>query len=345
MIQVALKLGVIAGAALLASSLFSKKSWAAELQSVLEDFHGRIKLDEADEKRKLAEKRELLLRELRAKLPGDTPDFKYFNQGSYSMHTGVFPLDGNYDIDVGIVFDCGKSAYPDPVALKTLVRNALQSGNRTVEIRRPCVTVTYLRKDSPEYHVDLVIYARRDDDKLDLAKGKEHSAAGLRLWEVSEPRKLTELVNSRFDDAGEQGQYRRCIRYLKRWRDQQFTKGAPVSIGLTLAAYHWFESSHTFWDRAPRDLVALRKWVEAILEHFEGVGDVNRRLRIMLPVAPRTDVLADMTALQMSTFENKLRELASDLAAAEYADSLEQAGEILSRQFGEDFPLLASVEG
>lgn len=334
-----------AGAALAASTLFSRKSWAMELQPSFEDFHGRIKLDEVDEKRKLVEKREVLLRELRDKLPSDTPTFSSFNQGSYSMHTGVAPLDGNYDIDVGVVFDCRKNEYPDPVVLKSMVRDALQSGNRTVEIRRPCVTVTYLRQGAPEYHVDLVLYARRDDDKFDLAKGKEHSTQSKRVWEVSEPRKLTELVTTRFRNAGDQAQYRRCIRYLKRWRDQQFTKGAPVSIGLTLAAYHWFGPSKSFWNDDYRDITALREWVETILEHFEGAGERSRRLQILLPVAPGTDVLSDMTALQMASMEKKLRILVAELNAAEEADSLEQASQILAGQFGKDFPVLVGSAG
>ena len=118
-----------------------------------DDFHSCIKLDEDDEKRKLRDKRETLIKELRARLPADVPAFENFNQGSYSMHTGTVPVDGNYDIDVGLIFDCKRDKYIDPVELKKKVRDALSNGNRTVEIRRPCVTVSYMKDGKPEYHV------------------------------------------------------------------------------------------------------------------------------------------------------------------------------------------------
>lgn len=150
------------------------------------------------------------------------------------MHTGVVPLDGNYDIDVGLVFDCQKDKYTDPVELKKKVRDALNTNGRTVSIRRPCVTVNYMRGDQPEYHVDLAVYVKRADALLDLAKGKENSDASLRVWEPANPEELTLLICNRFDDAAERAQYRRCIRYLKRWRDVQFRNGgSPLSIALS----------------------------------------------------------------------------------------------------------------
>ena len=136
------------------------------VQKQFDDFHSNIKLDDDDEKAKLREKRDILIRTLRENLPNDVPAFEPFHQGSYSMHTGVVPLDGNYDIDVGIIFDCKRDKYADPVELKKKVRDALNSNGRTVVIRRPCVTVNYMRNGEPEYHVDLAIYVKRDDGLL-----------------------------------------------------------------------------------------------------------------------------------------------------------------------------------
>ncbi|MDX1996199.1 MAG: nucleotidyltransferase, partial [Thermoanaerobaculia bacterium] len=150
------------------------------VQKQFEDFHANIKLDKDGENLKLRERRDVLLRTLSANLDSEVPSFEDFNQGSYAMHTGVLPLDGNYDIDVGLIFDCTRDKYRDPVELKEAVRDALDSNGRTVVIRRPCVTVNYLRNDRVEYHVDLAIYARRDDELLDLAKGKENSGADFR---------------------------------------------------------------------------------------------------------------------------------------------------------------------
>jgi hypothetical protein len=188
-------------AAALAWLLDDRDSKMPAVQKQLDHFHAKIKLDEDDEKASLREKRDTLLRTLLKNLPDDVTTFEHFHQGSYSMHTGVLPLDGNYDIDVGLVFDCKRDTYPDPVELKKKVRDALNSNGRTVNIRRPCVTVNYMRDGKPEYHVDLAIYAKRDDGLLDLAKGKEHSEAAHRIWEVSDPKRLTELICTRFKDT------------------------------------------------------------------------------------------------------------------------------------------------
>jgi hypothetical protein len=194
-------------AAALAWLFDDKDSKMPAVQKQFDDFHDKIKLDIDDEKAKLRDKRETLLKTLRANLGDDVPVFENFNQGSYSMHTGVVPLDGNYDIDVGIVFDCKRDKYSDPVALKKKVRDALDSNGRTVNIRRPCVTVNYMRGGAPEYHVDLAIYTKRDDELIDLAKGKENSGASHRIWDAADPRELTRLICERFEDEADRAQF------------------------------------------------------------------------------------------------------------------------------------------
>lgn len=310
------------------------------VQKQFEDFHSKIKLDENDEKAKLREKRDILLDALKAKLPDDVPSFSEFHQGSYAMHTGVRPLDGNYDIDIGLIFDCAAGQYSDPVELKRKVRDALDSNGRTVLIRRPCVTVNYVRGEVVDYHVDLAIYTKRNDGLLLLAKGKENSSPAHRVWELSDPKELTRKVSSAFTDAQDLAQYRRCIRYIKRWRNFQFSNGgAPLSIALTVAAMNWFQPD--FYDGKPRDLVALRNWASLMLACFSNVvssgGAWASRLAVQLPVQPFGDLMAGMTDQQMDVFKEKLTKLRDVLDEAN-ADALpETACERLRKQFGSDF--------
>ena len=312
------------------------------VQSYFENFHKIIKLDEDDEKAKLREKRDTLLQNLKANRPTEVPAFEDFHQGSYSMHTGIVPLDGNYDIDVGLVFDCSRSAYPDLVTLKKLVRDALNTHGRTIDIRRPCVTVNYIRDGKPEYHVDLAIYAKRNDDTLDLAKGKENSDVSRRIWEQSNPRELTRLICNAFDDKVERAQYRRCIRYIKRWRDQQFaSSGSPLSIALTVAAMHWFKPRFEVSGKAA-DLLALLDLVKEMLNQFRGTSSNDGwhdRLSVMLPVVPFNDLTECMTNTQMTTLKVKLETLRNALEDA-YDESLpEEACKIMQKEFGSDFPI------
>jgi hypothetical protein len=312
----------------------------AALQTQFDQFHASIKLGENDEKANLRTKRDTLIKALAARLPEDVPEFDTFHQGSYSMHTGVRPLDGNYDIDIGVVFDCTRDAYPDPVQLKKKIRDALDTHGRTVNIRRPCVTVNYVRDGEVDYHVDLAIYTKRADGLLDLAKGKEHSAAEHRVWEASDPEYLTELICTRFEGA-EVKQYRRCIRYMKRWRQVRFSSGGPLSIALTAAAYHWFKPYQTT-SGTMLDIVALLDWVNKILQQFsyqltdEGFYP---RLAVELPSTPYSDLMQSMTRIQMDNFRAELESLRDALQAA-YEETLpEEAAKKLVKVFGDDFPI------
>lgn len=311
------------------------------VQKNFEDFHSKIKLDENDEKATLREKRDALLSVLRKNLADDVPIFEEFHQGSYSMHTGVVPLDGNYDIDVGLIFDCKKDKYPDPVALKKKICDALDTHGRSVNIRRPCVTVNYMRGDEIAYHVDLAVYVKRDDGLIDLAKGKENSDASKRVWEVSDPKKLTEVICTAFTDTYDLAQYRRCIRYLKRWRQVQFSFGAPLSIALTLAAEKWFKPYFEMSGKAG-DLQAMLNWVNAILNQFKLTymnGTTHQRLAVMLPVTPYSDLMGWMTEGQMSTVKSKFEVLRDALEEALEEDLPEDACKVLNKQFGDDFTI------
>ena len=312
------------------------------VQKQFEDFHSSIKLDQDNEKAKLRDKRDTLLRALKANLPDDVPSFESFNQGSYSMHTGVVPPGNNYDIDVGVIFDCKNDKYPDPVVLKKKVRDALDTHVRTVSIRRPCVTVSYMRGEDVDYHVDLAIYVKRDDGLLNLAKGKENSGEDKRVWEASDPKQLTSLICSAFTDDGELAQYRRCIRSIKRWRNVQFSNGgAPLSIALTVAARSWFQP-HFETSGKPGDLIAMLNWVKSFLQHFElNITDegLHERLNLKLPVSPYVDLMEWMTKTQMALLKQNFEALRDTLSDAYDEELPEDACKLLNKQFGDDFKI------
>jgi hypothetical protein len=318
------------------------------VQNQFEDFHKAICFDEDDEKATLREKRETIVKALRDNLGDDVPTFTKFNQGSYSMHTGVVPLDGNFDIDVGLIFDCDKDKYPDPVVLKKKVRDAVDTNFRTVVIRRPCVTVNYISGGKTAYHVDLAVYSRDADGTLYLAKGKENSAEEHRIWEVSDPKGLTKLVCAAFEDSEELAQYRRCIRYLKRWRQWQFSgPGAPLSIALTVAALKWFRPNFGTSGK-PVDLLAMLDWVQTMLDNFTSEyredGGWHMRLKVSLPVEPCNDLMGKRTAAQMKDFKERLESLRDALQEAYDEELPEDACKALKKQFGDDFKIPKKAE-
>ncbi len=315
----------------------------ADVQAQFAQFHDLIRLGPYDENQHLRDKRDLLVNELKERLPDDVPDFRTFNQGSYAYNTGTVPKDGNYDIDVGIVFDCEQDAYPNPLTLKQRVRDALGHPRRTVRIRRPCVTVEYIRGGEVEYHVDLAIYVRRAAGGLDLAVGREGADVAHREWQPNDPEGLVRAIKDRHsgEDAG---QMRHCIRYLKRWRDHRFPNGdGPISCALTVAAFHWFQPQRDFFSRVAFDAEALRQLADAILGQFATVRNVDgewvERLRIVTPVLPNDDLLRGMSDGQMGAFKTRLTQLRDALAAAIADPDLQQACTRLAGQFGDEFPV------
>ncbi len=322
----------------------------AKLQKQMTDFHEKIRLRGYKENRELLEKRDLLLDALRANINKDSRDPKLsytsFNQGSYAMHTGTKPLhkSDDYDIDVGLVFDLNEVDHSDyindPVALKKRIKKALGIPQRTVNIRRPCVTVQYIRNGVNDYHVDLAIYRESIGSigHLDLARGKEGSASEYRYWDENDPKGLIREINERFpgeSNKEQRAQMRRCIRYLKRWRDKQFSNGAVPSISLTCSAYHWFNPFLEYIpgkSQVPNDQIALKDLASTILSE-----ESNGRVQINLPVHPYSDLLGKMTSLQMEDFIKRLESLKEALEESISFTCPHEAAKRLQKQFGDEF--------
>ena len=102
--------------------------------------------------------------------------------------------------------------------------------------------------------------------------GKENSDENNREWSPADPHGLTDWINDdslywEADAKDVLAQFRRLVRYLKRWRDVQFSETVAAkifSIGLTVMVKESLVSSFST-EGARQDLQALRKTVEAIL--------------------------------------------------------------------------------
>ena len=200
-----------------------------------------------------------------------------FIQGSLETHTGIVPISGDYDIDRALVIDDDKA--PDnPVTPKRKVLDVLENrGFKNARIKKPCVTADYT---SDNVHIDLIVY-KRSGDQYYLAVGKKNSDEDNREWSAADPRGLMAWIDDHSgydnDDAKDVlAQFRRLVRYLKRWRDVQFSSAVAAkvySIGLTVMVKNEFEPSFSE-EGARQDLLALRATVKRILEadyfHEEG---------------------------------------------------------------------------
>ena len=318
----------------------------ANIQSCFIQFDDAIKLRRYQENQTLAQKRERVLKTLSDGIAKQRdagkkiPSYRHFNQGSYDMSVGVKPLDGDFDIDVGIAFDLPKADYSDPVAVKSWVLEAVKNHTKSVEMKGPCVTVTYQDGGEPIYHVDLAIYSdgkANPSGEMFLARGHERSPRDKRLWTPSDPEGLTDMINSKW--SGDDGrQRRRVIRALKRWKDEQFSKqghAAPRGIALAVAAHHWFAPHTRTVDGQVTydDLAALRYLVSTLLRHF------TPRLEVKCPAAPFDDLCGRMSEAEMASFKEQLSVLSNALRDAEEDTDVHTACKGLRDCFGEDFPV------
>jgi len=325
----------------------------ASLQPYFEKFHDEIKME--DENDILREKRDILIEKLNKKLKeqiADPPTFTNFNKGGYAMSLGVKPVDGDYDIDVGLEFDNNKNDYPNPVVVKEWVYNALVDQTDDVKIKEPCVTVQYHLRKEPAYHVDFAVYAHDGyPANLYLARGKPTSNESDKKWEIDDPKGLIKTIRDKFTDENDRLQFRRAIRGLKRWKDVKFSPDgheAPIGIGLTVCGYNWFSVSKTLTDSVKlsygyNDLDATINLVNAMLSHFYLVttsdGKTFFRLNMQLPVKPYNDLFDKMTDIQMTNFKEKLEKLHVAMVVAQEETDPHEACKILAEQFGDDFPI------
>ncbi len=314
----------------------------AHLQTQFTQFHEAIKLNNMDENALLREKRDILLGELRDS--DNIPAFDPINQGSYAMGTGIKPVDGDYDIDIGVHLHIDHLE-EDPVHVKSLIADELERKKRKVEWKRPCIRVQYKKGDEPLYHVDLAIYGGSDSkgggDKY-LARGYKGSTAPNKNWQPADPEELKVVIQNHLDDAQDREQFRRCIRYLKRWKDIHFKStgdAAPTGIAITALALKYFqpnkEEDYTANKVYYNDLRALRDFVNGILNSFTWLVDIS----IKLPVTPFNDLFEKMSDNQKADLKIKLKKLNEVLDGAINGIDPHEDAKNIQEFLGGDFPV------
>jgi hypothetical protein len=317
------------------------------LQEQFVKFNETIRID-YDVKSELKEKRDILIGILRDS--GKLPGFTVLNQGSYIMYTGLEAVDKEYDIDVGLRFDVNTSDY-EPMDLKNIICDILKNHTEYgSKVKKPCVTITYKKDGEAAYHVDLVAYTYEDkndhDSQMHLARGKDSTPDEI-CWEKSDPKGLVDYINNAITIGNDRDQYRRIIRYIKRWKNLKFDNNGhaePASIGITLIAADKFQASSNNGEY--NDLDALISFVKKIqnLFSYKGISDKGRLLyRIKYPLPyelkfdTNTDVFEKMSDSQMTDFKDKIDKLVRDLEVVQSeVDEVEQCKK-LQKIFGDDF--------
>ena len=321
-----------------------------KLKKQFSDFYKEIKIEEEVED--LRKKREILQNDIETKLPGELKkhgielkksEIEIFDQGSYKLHTTISNDYGSIDRDVAVMFPLDIKENADPRKIKAYVRDALKHEGRNLDIKEPCVNVSYVENGEEWMHIDLPVYAKYDG-KVYLARGSEFATEGNYSWEEADPQGLNDWLLEKITGND---QLRRSIRYIKKWKQEKYYNSSldyeiPPSIGLTmLMCEHFIKVTGTEGDD---DLTSLRMSIENIINEFILTYDNNGEIitadiTCNLPVVPFTDVFLKMKSSDSYgvKFYNRLNTALQNLTDACNEESEHDAGLSVQKVFGEKF--------
>jgi hypothetical protein len=306
----------------------------ADVQKYFEQFHRDIRVD-YDLSSTLREKRDIILERIRKYLKkNNLPLFDQILQGSYTMKTGVKPIaDLEYDIDVGLRFSFNEKERSAKEVRKWIF-DAVDGHTESVNDKGPCARVTY----ADGYHVDLVSYAVWENSAKQDEFRLAHKNNG---WRPADPQALLEHVQkvmSQYDgtedSATSTNQFRRVVRYLRRWIDEAMpyeSNSKPIGLAFVLLAERYLQPS-VDWDGKSNDRVGLYNMATS-------VSNIIGRVVINKPTPEYEDVFAKLSDDDIDDFKDRLRELAADLSSVEKEPDPVKACELLRSHFGADFPV------
>jgi hypothetical protein len=306
----------------------------ANVQKYFEAFHDTIRAD-YDMNSTLRDKRDKILDLLKRRLKdADRPLCDELLQGSYRMGTGVQPIaDLEYDLDLGLRFSL-KVGQHKATEVRKWIFDAVDGHTDNVDEKGPCIRVGY----SKGYHVDLVVYSTWSDESGVTQYRLAHRDNG---WRPADPPKHLQHVldnRKRFEDTDDSktktDQFRRIVRYLKRWGDVAIStesSAKPTGIAYTLYAAELLQPAH-FWDGGADDRSALYSLTQIAANTFG-------RISVNKPTPEYDDVFSRLTDSEMNNLKTRFKNLSAALQKADQETDPVTACKGLRDVFGSDFPV------
>lgn len=308
----------------------------AKLQKHFEDFHNSIRTD-FDANGTLREKRDIILERVRKHLAEkDRPGIRPFDQGSYAMKTGTIPPSPlEFDLDEGLRFDF-KDTEHEAGTVRRWIFEAVNGHTDQVDEKGPCVRVRYA--EPAGYHVDLVTYAVWSEGGVDQYR-LAHKTKG---WRAADPPRLLEHVREcrrQFEGTEDQktktDQFRRVVRYLKRWGDHQVPTDRPdkpTGLAFTLLCCQHLSPRKDWSDQTPDDRAALAALART-------VGSMGGRVVAKKPTPEYEDMFERLGEEEMARLKARFLTLADALDVAGRETDPVKACSALRDVFGPDFPV------
>lgn len=287
----------------------------ADMNSAFIKFGDSIKLSKA-KRSELCLSRDAIRETVRSSFSDSDRSVKFCMQGSIAMSTTVNPIDeDDYDLDDGAYLcdyeDADEGEWPSTSAAHKWVKDAVEGQtSASPKDKNTCVRIPYKHG----YHIDMPIYIMKD--------GTAHLAHKSQGWIKSDAKEFRNWFSDKckLND----GQLRRVVRYLKRWKD---CCGVELKgIELTILA------ASNFNEAKGRDDDSLRYTVEGIIESLDGSFECKK------PVEPFEDLFEGFSQTKMDNVMKALRKLLSNLESAHETISEKEASDKLRASFGDSFP-------
>ena len=218
-------------------------------------------------------------------------------QSSVAMSTVVQNEDGDYDIDVAVVFDKSTLGDKGAQATRNMVANALQRKtkqfNAEPEVKTSCVRIKY----SDGYHIDFAIY-RRHYDTENKRWIYEHAGT---TWTERELKDLTKWFTEQ--NKASNGKLRKVVRLSKMFCKSRDTwKNMPSGLLQTVLCDEKLQDSYDRIDEL----------------FYYTMKEIVVRLETDVSVAAPVDNGRDLTPRQIDTqkmtnWKNRLKSKLEDL--------------------------------
>ncbi|MDP2644041.1 MAG: nucleotidyltransferase [Desulfobacterales bacterium] len=305
----------------------------ANVQKYFETFHKEIRMD-FELNKELAEKRDVIFNKIKKSLEeNQMPSVSILLQGSYIMKTGVKPIEKlEHDIDIGLKFYIDKNKFT-AAEVRKWVFEAIKKHTNNVDEKASCIRVSYEKG----FHVDLVVYAVEksgSDEIYNLA----HKDNG---WRPADPPKLlkhVESLNAKYkgtdDPLTSTTQFRRVIRYLKRWDDEAVpyeSSSKPAGLAYTLLCGEYSAGPHKNGTDSNDSSM--------LYQIAEKVSNLSGRIQIYKPTPEYEDLFSKLSEAEMIKLKQRFKSLKEALMEADVEPSERKACKILKEQFGRDFPV------
>lgn len=291
--------------------------------------------------RKLEKSRDAIMRKITNHLKEKkypAPEFR--GQGSFTMGTSIRPLEGFYDLDLGVYLHglgTDSDEWPRTETIQNLIFNAVEFHTMTKPIRKTaCIRVVYrspyIDKNDISYHIDLPIYAIEEN-----FWGTKRTVIGLKgeaQWsESSDPQEFTDWFFERcHENRKDPEQLKRIVKYLKAWKEfMPASPKMPSGMILTVLAAKNYQPSD-------RDDIALFNTVTKFYNRLDWMFSITK------PTTPENDLAESMSDVEQKKFMERANRFLSVAEKAIDSKSHRDAVKAWARLFGYRFERTESIK-